>query len=733
MLALYVVSLGFSAGMAGVYTRRLLAAQDLVPGFEAGIMLAIAMACVFLAAQLLYVGLLRLIVGGRGAAVYLFESLSQFSAVLFAPYLAGVSAIEFLGLDRLLTNAGVADSMVGNLIEFEPLLLLAGFAVLHTLFKLFGLYAMLCANREARLPAVGWLLGSACFVYGALAAGMLWHEELLAAQVVLSGQTTHHRVGDVHARARQLPEGAVCQFELDPTAPRNMVLRWANLPEDPHPIDMIYVAISYPGTSADMEQRELPLTGSRWTTLRIDHGDIPDDARACQVIWTSSREPAWLLQTGLRPASGDARPLLLSGPHFHEPRAASQAPNLILLLVEGVGAEHVTSLGYERSTTPNIDAIAAGGLSFAQAYTPAPEVTAPAMSLLTGVNPLHHGRLGAQPASMPEDMDTLTQMLRARDYATAAFTEGEGADVADLVYGGGIERGFEQFNDHYPVEVVWRRSQAVGANPVVPAGSGHTLDLAAEWIEAHAHEKFFVFIRLRELRNPMWLRKKYGEGFVTAPNTPRPRDVFDTALAYVDEQIGAFYERLGEQSGLDNTLFVITAPYGQDFSAGWGAETVRGLTEGSLHVPLIFAMAGANLPPAATHKALVSLEDAAVAMAGLMRVRFPHAVTGGDLFNEAVRREPVAMAGNPLQLSLRTLRWRYTWQSGIEPFTFTPVADPAPVALVNIDWRNRNWRQGDNISKNPRVVATLTQQLRTYLSQHSRGRALGEPDVESAD
>ncbi len=134
-------------------------------------------------------------------------------------------------------------------------------------------------------------------------------------------------------------------------------------------------------------------------------------------------------------------------------------------------------------------------------------------------------------------------------------------------------------------------------------------------------------------------------------------------------------------------------------------------------------MPGRSMPLTATQDAFVSLEDAAVATAGLLGVRFPHTITGADLFNEPVRREPVAMAGSPLLLSLRTLQWRYTWQSGVEPFTFTPVADPAPVDLVNIEWREKRWRQGDNIGKNPSTVASLTQQLRVFLSQHSREQA----------
>lgn len=723
MLPVYLVSLGLSAGITGVYARRLLAAEGFVPGFEAGVMLAVAVACAYLALQMLYMGLLRIFVPGRSTGAFVFETLSNGASVFLAPFLLGISAIQATRIDRLAAGLGLPESMTEKLIEYEPFMLLAAFLAVHAVLKLFSLYSMTCARYGGRLPAVAWLLACGFCIYGAMAATFLWHKEMAAARVVGPGQLAAYRAGTASAMARQLPEGAVFRFEVDAAAPRNIVLRWANPPGEPRPLDSLHAVVRFPQTAADSAFHELALPRNGWAPLRIPAVQVPEGARECEVIWTSTREPAWLLQAGLRPTGGDVQTMLMSGPDFHEPRALARDPNLVVILIEGLGAEHVSGLGYARETTPGLDRIAADGISFPNAFSPAPEMKAAAMSLLTGMPPVAHGYLAAHTGPLPPATQTLAELMRTRAYATAAFTEGDGPDAADLVPGSGFERGFETLDDYHAVSVVWRRSQQAGANPVISAGTDVTLNKAADWIEAHSQEKFFVLIRLRELRHPQWQRNRYGDGFVTSPAAPRPLDVYDTALKYVDAQLGVFYDRLREAPGLDNTVYLVTSPYGFDFSDGWGSKPERRLTEPCLRVPLVLAKPGRALPAAIAPADFISLDDAAVSLAALAGVRFPQAATGRSLFEERASRPPIAMGGNPLMLSIRTGDWRFTWQSGLDPATLAPVADAASVALVNIEWYRRNWRQRDNLAQNPQLVRDLTQRLLEYTAQHARERA----------
>ena len=718
MLPIYLVSLAFSAGMVGVYARRFLAMQGFVPSFESGVALAIAAACAFLTLELLYLGLLRLFVPGRSGSALLFEAISNFAAALLAPFLLGFSLLEKMGIGAL--DFSFAD----DLIEIEPVLLLGAFLALHTVLKLFALYAMVCANAESRLPAVAWLLGSGFTAYAAIAAAFVWHDDLLAAQVIDTQKMEYYQVGNTYAQARQLPEGAFLRIDLGRARERNMVLRWANLPDDARPLESIFVALRFPETEGEPQVVELPLDSNGWAEIRLAEADIPAGATTIEILWTSTKEPAWVLQTGLRPASGDGRPILLSGPWFHEPRTYTREPNVIVVMLEGAGAEHVSGFGYARDTTPSLSRLAANGLAYANAFSPAIDVKAVTMTLLTGLDPLSHHCLEQANGPLPEGVVTLPERLRDRDYATAAFSEGFGPDGADLVPGYGFERGFETLNDHYPVSVVWRRSQEVGANPVVPAGSEVTLERAGDWIEKHSAEKFMVFIRLRELRKPQWFRARYGDGFVTAPASPRPLNVYDTALRHVDKVVGEFYDRIAELPGVaSNTLIAVVSPYGFDFNDGWSAEATRRLSEPCTHVPVVFSALGQKLQSRTDANAFVTLADAGVTLAMLAGVPFTHEVQGVDLVSEIAVREPISVAGNPLMLSIRTPRWRYTWQSGLEPFTLTPVEGmaPQPVELLDIDFYMRDWKQGNNIARNPQLMAGFEDQLRAYMKAQSGG------------
>jgi hypothetical protein len=522
---------------------------------------------------------------------------------------------------------------------------------------------------------------------------------------------------------------------MDEAGDRNMVLRWANLPDDPRPLESIFVALRFPESDRETQITELPLDQEGWAELRLSAADIPPGAKHCELMWTSARQPTWVLQTGLRPAAGEGRPVLLSGPWYHEPRTLTREPNVIVLVLEGVGAEHVSGFGYARDTTPTLTRLTGNGVAFANAFSPAIDVKAATMTFLTGLDPLRHGCLEQGNGPMPEGVQTLTELLRDRDYATAAFTEGDGPDGADLVPGYGFERGFETVNDHFPVSVVWRRSQDVGANPVVPAGCEVTLQRAGDWIEQHSSEKFMVLIRVRELRKPEWFRARYGDGFVTAPASPRPLNVYDTALRHVDKQVGAFYDRITELPGVaSNTLIAVFSPYGFDFNDGWSAEGSRRLSEPGTHVPVVFSALGQKLQARTETNAYITFADAGVTLAKLAGVPFTHPVDGADLFAGAVSREPISVAGNPLMLSIRTPRWRYTWQSGLDPFTLDPVAgiEPRPLELLDIDFYMRDWRQGDNLGRNPRLLEAFEQQLRAYLQTRHGDTATGEASTSPA-
>lgn len=718
MIPLYLLSLGLAGSTVGVFVRRILAVFGLVPGFQAGLMLASGAALLFIALQLFYMALLRLFVPSRSASSTLFESLSNASVLILAPYLAGLPVLREAARFAVERVAGPSEKLLGAVDKFEPLLYLGLFVGVHFLFKLLALYAAVRSQPAHRYGTLGWLGSSLFAALVALIMLLTWRADVVKARLAAPSELQVHRVGDAGATAQSVPEGAYIRFPLAEQKGRNLVFRWGT-PPDSQPLVTIQAAVQFGKLSTTPEFEEITLAKNAWTEWRIPAERIPEDATDCRVLWTAEKASAWVIRSGLQPASEDRKSMLLSGPFLHESRALSKNPNLVVLLVEGLGAEHVHSLGYERNTTPALDTLAARGLRCPGAFTPAPDTLAATMSIFTGVGPLAHGFLGDHRGPLPDGMRTLPDLLHEASYTTAAFTEGDGPDEQDLICEGASARGFEVVDAYFPVSVVWRRAAEAGANPVVPAGSATTLDKAAQWIDAHKDEKFMVFVRLRELRQPQWLRKRYGDGFVANPDTPRPLDVYDTALADVDKQIGAFFERLREMPGLENTVYLITSPYGFDFSGDWYAPPARRMTESCLRVPAVFLLPDRLAKRPQDLNALVGFEDLGVTLAGLCGVRFPHQAAGINLTVGSATRDLVSLMGQPLVMSLRTADWRFTWQSGLDPFTREKLQEPAPLELFSLDAYYRKWKQGDNLAQRPDVVKNCLERLHNVLNTAS--------------
>ena len=65
--------------------------------------------------------------------------------------------------------------------------------------------------------------------------------------------------------------------------------------------------------------------------------------------------------------------------------------NVVLITVDTLRADHLGCYGYERDTTPVLDALASDDILFENVVTPRPKTTPSLVSMLTGLNPFRHG------------------------------------------------------------------------------------------------------------------------------------------------------------------------------------------------------------------------------------------------------------------------------------------------------------------------------------------------------
>jgi len=128
----------------------------------------------------------------------------------------------------------------------------------------------------------------------------------------------------------------------------------------------------------------------------------------------------------------EARP-----PHGIPARATDASPNILMIGSDTLRADRLSALGYHRALTPNIDALAAKGLMFANCYVPCARTAPSLVSLMTGTWPHTHGIRDNFVADGDTQLkvDALPHLLKAQGYRTAAISDWCGGDMGKLSFG----------------------------------------------------------------------------------------------------------------------------------------------------------------------------------------------------------------------------------------------------------------------------------------------------------
>ncbi len=293
--------------------------------------------------------------------------------------------------------------------------------------------------------------------------------------------------------------------------------------------------------------------------------------------------------------------------------AVPDAPNLVLIVLDTVSADHLAPYGYSRLTTPGLDQFVR---EHAVTYTDARSAsswTLPAhASLFTGLLPSEHGatyprnapndetvfvaRWPAQP--LAPEMTTLAELLVARGYQTAAIV----ANSAYLAHQFRLDQGFQHYDDRPSAQFSGRVSlvQYMGLQPeigLLPYRDAATITrLALRWLDDHTHQEgrpFFLFLNYMDAHEPYVPPSPFDRMF----DEERPVDarwpprrlwslLYDRELRYLDYHLTRLLRNLEERESFDNTIVIITSDHGEAFGEHgfWGHD--QSLYEEVLRVPL---------------------------------------------------------------------------------------------------------------------------------------------------
>lgn len=421
----------------------------------------------------------------------------------------------------------------------------------------------------------------------------------------------------------------------------------------------------------------------------------------------------------------------MGGCGAEEPAADLRDANVLLIVIDTLGAEHVGAYAPGLDTTPRLDALAAGGVVFERAFAAAPWTQPSMAALLTGQYPSDTGVTGLG-SPLPPEAHTLAEAMHAEGRT------GYGV-VSHLLLGKrfGWAQGMTELDE-----------SAVGGHSSIssPQVTDRALAMLSRHVDLRGDQPFFMLAHYFDphfdyLHHPEFDRTsgyegrlRPGTGIGELRSVRHDLDAADVAylvglyreeVAFTDHHVGRLLDGLSGLGLTDDTLVIVTADHGEEFMRhGWLGHTLT-LHDELVHVPMIWSLPGRLAPGrVATPVSLVDVmptlaaglglelesETAGVSLLPLLTDAGGGTLEGRDLFAEVSfvasehwpsgddRRhmafKTALMAGDTkLVHDVRGATWR-AWDRGTDPLEMDDRYRDDDPALLTLRQRLTAWEQG---------------------------------------
>lgn len=303
-------------------------------------------------------------------------------------------------------------------------------------------------------------------------------------------------------------------------------------------------------------------------------------------------------------------------------------PNILLITIDSLRADHLGCYGYHHDTSPRIDALAREGSLVEDFICPAIPTHPSYTTLYTGQHPSRHGIVAhAGRNVLPREAPFLPELLLEEGYLTCAA---DNLMRARLWFG----RGYEFYID-----------SSVGMPLVVNVTCDDINDRAIQWLRSYGtrREPFFLFLHYWDPHYPFtpppsygdmfyegddpndpdihaleeWWNHPYGFGAIARDTWARTADgpvtdpaymtaLYDREIRYNDDGVGKMLEALDDLGLTDDTLVMLVADHGESMTEHRIFYEHHGLYETTVRVPFIARWpgripAGQRLPGMLTH------------------------------------------------------------------------------------------------------------------------------------
>jgi len=328
-------------------------------------------------------------------------------------------------------------------------------------------------------------------------------------------------------------------------------------------------------------------------------------------------------------------------------------PNILIITVDALRADHLEVYGYGRETAPELAELAARGARFDAVTVQAP-LTVPSLFIMLTGRLFYH-------ANIPPGIETLAERLKAKGYTTAAFIRNPLLELDAR----GIDRGFDTF---YAPESLIDKDLSEEELHGAAERQLYDRDLRAEtllskadeWLQQNSgKEPFFLWVHLFDPHDPYSPPPPYDTQFdkdykgtvngdirstkdgdnpiwAEVKRNPPPEDrrhivaLYDGEVRYTSAQVGAFLKRFEKKGLRERTLIVFSSDHGESLGEHrrWGHGV--SLYESELRIPLFMAMPG-TIPAGAVIPQPVESLDIVPTILSFVGTRPDKGLPGKDL------------------------------------------------------------------------------------------------------
>ncbi len=288
-------------------------------------------------------------------------------------------------------------------------------------------------------------------------------------------------------------------------------------------------------------------------------------------------------------------------------------PHVVLILLDAVRANCLSCYGYERRTTPNMDALADDGIRFANAFSPGPNTVLGHAALFTGLS-YHNGVRTALGSTLRPEVPTIAETFRDNGYETTCISRNPW--ISDEY---GFTRGFTRTVDLWRNSKVGRQVGRIGkAFGYGDKGAGKACELAARQL-TEARRPQFLFINMIEAHHPyvpqlpfavrfaglrrglidrIWVNlfwpssKLWNLAAVGSEDTFRLLEDLYVASIAAMARVGTLLAKLEEAGVLDDSVVILCADHGESLGEHRLVSHGLSLYEPLIHIPLIMRLPG---------------------------------------------------------------------------------------------------------------------------------------------